>query len=197
MIIARIALALVKMLIMAVATLMIIVQIPELRYDLASGEPVQITAADQLSPARYAGPTLAVVHGTPDFERAAIFAKHGVQFTYFLLEEYGTALVVRAPEPLTEEWKQIDRHVGRLRTYARMPFRRSIRAGFRSNFGVELPEDALFLARDDVPRLSGWAIGAAVFSTALWCILFYCLFIWHGTRIARRRPPRPHGRRSA
>jgi hypothetical protein len=174
---------------MLVVTAMIRFQIPELRYDLGSKEPVQITSPNDLSVERFTRSTFASVHGRVDLTKAATFAMHGVRFTYFLLEGYGPRLVVRTPEQVDEEWSQIDTHVGRLRPYRRMPFSRSVRAGFRTHFDVEIPDDALFLARDDVPRFSGWSIGAVVFASILWCILAYFFFLrgplarWRSNRL--------------
>jgi len=137
-----------------------------------------------LSVERFGRSTFASIHGTVDLTKAAIFAMHGVRFTYFLLEEYGPGLVVRTPEQIDEGWTQIDTHLGRLRPYRRMPFSRSVRAGFRKNFDVGIPEDALFLGREDVPRFSGWSVGAVIFASLLWCILAYFFFL-HG-RITKR-----------
>jgi hypothetical protein len=93
------------------------------------------------------------------------------------LKEYGTMLVVRTSEKVSEDWEKIDTHLGRLRPYHRMPFSRSVRAGFRDTVGVSIPENAFFLARDDVPKLNGWNIGAVSFASILWCILFYFFFV--------------------
>jgi hypothetical protein len=160
-----------------VVTAMILFQIPELRYDLSSGEPVSVSSPNDLSPQRFPQSTFAAVQGTPNLDRAATLAMHGVPFTYFLLEDYGPKLVVRTSEQIDEDWTQIDRHLGRLRPYERMPFSRSIRAGFRRNFDVGIPADAMFLGRDDVPRLSGWSVGAVIFAGVLWCVLTYFFFI--------------------
>jgi len=175
----RIFLTLLKIFLMLVVTAMIRFQMPELRYDLSSKEPVQITSPNDLSVERFAHATFASVHGTIDLDKAATFAMHGVRFTYFLLEGYGPKLVVRTAEGIDEGWTQIDKHVGRLKPYRRMPFSRSVRAGFRKNFDVGIPEDALFLGRDDVPHLSGWTVGAVIFAGVLWCVLAYFFFL-HG-----------------
>ncbi|MBN1362196.1 MAG: hypothetical protein JW993_16490 [Sedimentisphaerales bacterium] len=166
-----------KLFLMLVVTAMIAFQIPELRYDLGSTEPVQVTSVEELSPERFGHSTFASVHGTPDLARAATFAKHGVRFTYFLLNEYGSKLVVRTAEPVDEKWLQIEQHLGRLRSFDRMPFSRSVRAGFRQQFDVTIPDDAFFLARDDVPKPSGWSIGATIFAGLLWCVLAYLFFV--------------------
>lgn len=173
----RILLTILKIFLMLVVTAMIRFQMPELRYDLRSGEPVQITSPNDLSVERFSRSTFASVHAKADLTKAATFAMHGVRFTYFLLEGYGTELVVRTPEQIDEEWNLIDTHLGRLRPYRRMPFSRSVRAGFRMHFDVEIPEGAMFLARDDVPRFSGWSMGAVIFASVLWCVLAYFFFL--------------------
>lgn len=169
----RIALTIGKVLALLLVIRMIGFQVPELRYDFSSREPVLIESAQQLSIALHADSTFVSVTGTPDLTKAASFAKHGVLFNYFLLEEYGTTLVVRTPEPITEDWSNIEHHLGRLQVYQRMPFRRSVRAGFESLFGETIPDDAYFLARDDVPRPNGWNIGAVIFATLLWLVMAY------------------------
>lgn len=166
-----------KLFLIVIVTSMVLFQIPELRYDFGSKEPVQITSPEQLQPGRFERSTFASVEGTIDFDRTAVFAMHGVRYTYFLLNEYDARLVVRSYEPVDEDWADITTHVGRLRPYHRMPFSRSVRAGFREHFGVTIPDDAYFLARDDVPAASGWTIGATVFAIVLWCVLFYFFFV--------------------
>ena len=156
---------------------MIMFQIPELRYDFGTKTPVQIQSVEELSPERFGRSTFASVKGKPDFNKAATFSKYGVNYTYFLLEGYGTKLVVRTIEPVSEQWESIDWHVGRMRPYRRMPFSRRVRAGFRQHLNLGIPEDALFLARDDVPRLSGWCIGGVIFASILWCTLVFFFFI--------------------
>jgi hypothetical protein len=68
-----------------------------------------------------------------------------------------------------------------------MPFSRSVRAGFRDTLGVSIPENAFFLARDDVPRPNGWSIGAVSFAGVLWCILFYFFFVHSRMRAAKSK----------
>jgi len=172
-----------KLFLLAVVTMMVRLQIPELRYDFGSREPVEVSSPNDLSMERFAQPTFVAVAGKPDLTKAAVYATHGVPFTYFLLHGYGTKLVVRAPEKVDKEWAEIGIHLGRLRPYHRMPFSRSVRAGFQQIFDVSIPDDAFFLARDDTPRPSGWTIGAEIFAIVLWCLLAYFFFIH--ARVAR------------
>ena len=173
----RIFLTLLKIFLMLVVTAMIKFQIPELRYDLGPKEPVRIESVDDLSVERFNRSTFASIKGKADFDKAATFAMHGVRYTYFMLKEYGAILVVRTAEEMSEEWSEINFHIGRLRPYHRMPFSRSVRAGFRKNFNVGIPEDAFFLGRDDAPRPNAWSIGAVIFAGTLWCVLAYFFFI--------------------
>lgn len=187
--ISRLFLAFLKILLLLFMASMIKFQIPELRYDLGSKEPVQISSPNDLSTLQFGRSMFATVRGKGDFTKAATFSKYGVPYTYFLLEEYGSKLIVRTPERVSEEWSQIDSHVGRLRTIRRMPFSRSIRAGFSKLFDIEIPDDAFFLARDDVPRVSAWSIGAVSFVSVLWFGMAYFFFI-HRHISARRKKQR-------
>jgi len=182
----RIVLTCIKLFLIIVVTSYFKFLIPEMRYDFGPKEPVKIESLEQLAEARSSRDVFASVRGKPDFTKAATFSKHGVRYTYFLLEEYGPKLVVRTPEQVSEEWADIEFHLGRLRPYERMPFDRSVRIGFRTKLDVVIPEDSFFLGRDDVPRASGWSIGAFVFASVLWCLLFYFFFV-HGRLVAARR----------
>ena len=182
----RIFLTILKLFLLLVVIMMIRFQIPELRYDLGTKTPINIQSVDDLSIDRVSRSTFAKIKGKADFTKAATFPMHGVPFTYFLLEEYEAKLVVRTAEEMTEEWSEIDFHIGRLRPYHRMPFSRSVRAGFRKNFDIGIPEDAFVLARDDVPRLSGWSIFGVSFAGVLFCVLTYFFFI-HSRVIAVKK----------
>lgn len=177
MLIGRIFLIILKLFLLLVVTAMIKFQIPELKYDFGKKEPERIKSVDELSLERFPISTFVSVNGKPDFTKAVIFSKHGVTFTYFLLKEYDAKIVVRTSEEVNEDWEKIDTHLGRLRPYHRMPFSRSVRAGFRTSRDVGIPENAFFLARDDVPKSNGWNIGAVSFAGVLWCILFYFFFV--------------------
>lgn len=185
MLLKRVFLICLKLFLLLVVAGMIRFQIPELRYDFGTKEPVRVESVDELSMERFGRSTFASVRGKADLGHAATFAKYGVRYTYFLLDEYGDRLVVRTGEPVSEDWTGIDSHVGRLRPYHRMPFSRSVSAGFRKLYDVDIPRDAFFLARDDVPRFSGWSIGAVVFAGVMWCVMAYIFFV-HGRIVAVR-----------
>lgn len=187
----RAGLLVLKLFLLLVATMMIRFQLPELRYDFGTRQPVEIRSAAELTAERFPQATFACVRGRPDLTRAATYATHGVPFSYFLLDGYETKIVVRSAEPIDETWADIGAHVGRLRPLRRMPFSRTVRAGFRQLFGADLPDEAFFLARDDVPDPNGWSIGAMVFAATLWCTLAYFFFI-HGYVVrARKRAQLP------
>ena len=182
----RILLFFLKVFVLLVVTAMIKSQIPELKYDLGTKEPVSIESLADLSTLDFDRSLFVSVRGKPDLSKAATFAKHGVRYTYFLLNGYNDKLVVRSPETPNEEWNNIDLHLGRLRPYHRMPFSQSVRAGFAQLFDVTIPDDAYSLSRDDVPRLSGWSVGAVIFAVILWCVLAYFFFVHSRLCIVRK-----------
>lgn len=184
--VSRIALFLVKLFLMIVVTAMIMFQIPELRYDFGPEEPVKIESIEDLTLERFGYSTFASVRGTVDLATKTQVSKYGVLFNYFLLEEYGPKLVVRTSEEVDGKWREIELHLGRLRPYERMPFDRTVGATFRQVHDIEIPEDAFSLARDDVPHPGGWTVGAVVFASVLWCVLFYSFFV-HGRIVAARK----------
>lgn len=173
----RISLLILKIFVLLVVTMMIRLQMPELRYDFGAREPLRIESAQDLPGDLPRSGVFVSVRGTADFSNAATYASHGVPYTYFLLEEYGPRLVVRSPELVDETWKDINAHIGRLRPYHGMPFSRSVRSGFQSLFGVTIADNAFSLARDDVPQPNGWSIGALVFASILWGVLAYFFFV--------------------
>lgn len=185
MTIGRVFLTLLKLLMMFFVTAMILFQLPELRYDFGTKEPLCITSVDELSVERFRQPTFVSIQGKANFAKAANFSKYGVKYTYFLLDEYDIRLVVRTHEVVSDQWQKIDFHLGRLRLYNDMPFSRSVRNGFRELYDLSIPQDAFFLARDDVPRFSGWSIAAMIFACVLWCVLVYIFFI-HSNIVSRR-----------
>ena len=185
--VARVLLFFLKLFLLLVVTAMVRFQMPELRYDMSEKEPVHIESPEELTFERFPEATFVAIHGKADLTKAATFAKHGVRYTYLLLEGYGPKLVVRTAEEVNEEWMPVEVHLGRLLPYPRMAFDRSVGAGFRSLFDVEIAEDAFFLGRDDVPGVSGWNLGAVIFACVLWCVLFYCFFVHGWIKAARRR----------
>lgn len=186
----RVALTVLKLAGLAVVGLMGLTQVPELRYDFGSRQPAVVAGPADLVPGRVAGPTFAAVHGTPDFTRAFVYRRYGLDHTYFTVEPYGLRLVVRTYGTVSDEWHELRRFLGRLQPFAQQPFSYRIREIYREQMGVEIPEDAYFLALDDVPRPSGWQVGALVLSAVLWLGMAYGFFLWR-PRHRRGTPPPP------
>ena len=85
----------------------------------------------------------------------------------FSIEPYGDLVVVRTYDPVTDEWRKMDRFVGKLRPFETQPFSYRIRAIYKEKMGVDVPDGALFLALYDVPKPNGWQIAAIVLATVL------------------------------
>ena len=157
---------------------MIYVQIPELIYDLSPRVPVKIAGPEELTPEKYPETTFVSITGEPDFNRAFVYNRYGLSYTYFNIKPYGMNLVVRTYEPVTDDWKSINTFLGKLRPFNKQPFHYKIRDIYKEKFDADVPEDAFFMALDDVPELSGWQVGAALFACILWCVMFY-MFYFH------------------
>jgi hypothetical protein len=139
---------------------------------------VKISRPEDLSIGRIGHATFVSIRGRPTFERAFVYRRYGLSYTYFNVEPYGMHLVVRTYDRVTDEWKDLNRFLGRLRPFKRQAFSYRIRQIYREKFQVEVPEDALFLALDDVPRLNGWQLGTAAFAGILWLVMFYLFFLF-------------------
>ena len=173
----RAILTFLKVFLLLLVAFMAWMQIPELFYDLGSKKPVEITSLADLTGSQIRGTVFASVKGTPDFTNAFVYQRYGLDHHYFTVEPYGMKMVVRTYDEITDEWRQIGRFVGRLRPFEKQPFSHYIAAIYREKFGVTVPEDAWFLALDDVPRPSGWQIGGLVLSAIIWLILFWAFFL--------------------
>jgi len=172
-----VALTALKLACLAFVGLMGLTQVPELRYDFGSRQPVLVAGLADLDPQRVRGPTFAAVDGTPDFTHAFVYQRYGLDHTYFTVEPYGLRLVVRTYGKVSDEWKDLRRFLGRLQPFASQPFSYRIREIYRERMGLEVPEDAFFLALDDVPRPSGWQLGALGLSGILWLVMLYLFFL--------------------
>lgn len=173
----RAILTFLKIFLLLLVAFMAWMQIPELFYDLGSKKPVEITSLADLAGSQIRGTVFASVKGTPDFTNAFVYQRYGLDHHYFTVDPYGMKMVVRTYDEITDEWRQIGRFVGRLRPFEKQPFSHYIAAIYREKFGVTVPEDAWFLALDDVPRPSGWQIGGLVLSAIIWLILFWAFFL--------------------
>jgi len=169
-----------KIVALAFVGAMVLVQIPEMRYRLGPKEPVVISEPGELSLGKFPGVAFVMIQGKPDFGNAFVYRRYGLSYTYFNLESYGMRLVIRTHRTVNPEWRQLDRFVGKLRPFRYQPFHYRIRDIYREMFGAMVPADAFFLALDDVPRLSGWQVGAVTFAALLWIAMFYLFFIFKG-----------------
>lgn len=177
----RIVIKVLKLVALAFPVLLFYTQIPELRYDHGPKTPVEIRGVDDLKPLAGKHSTFVAVHGKGDFDKAIIYKTHGQAYLYFLVKSYGETLVIRSYEKPTEEnedqWKRIDRWVGRLQPMRKMAFKGTVLGHFQREHGADVTLDGFFLARDDVPKVSGWQIGAISYSILLFLALLFFLFI--------------------
>ncbi len=157
---------------------MIGVQVPELIYDLGPKTPVTVSGSEELSHERFSRTTFVSIDGKPNFEQAFVYRRYGLAYTYFNIDPYGLRLVVRTYEKVSDDWKQLNRFLGKLRPFNHQPFYYKIRNIYDEKFEVEIPDDAFFMGLDDVPKLSGWQLGAVIFAGVLWVTMFYFFFIY-------------------
>lgn len=162
---------------------MFVVQIPELLYDFGPKEPVSIAGPDELDADRFRRATFVTLPGKPDFDHAFIYRRYGLDYTYFIIEPYGVRLVARTYEKVSDDWKIFEQFVGKLRPFNRQPFSYRIRQLYKERFQLDIPEKAFFLALYDVPKPSGWQIGALVFAALLWGVMFYFFFFFKWKKI--------------
>ena len=173
-----IALWVVKIAALAFVAGMLIVQAPSLRYGMGPKTPLLIDRPEQLDPAKITRATFVSVGGELDFSQGFTYTRYGIAYTYFNIKPYNERLVVRTTEKVTDEWKNIKRIVGKLRRFRDQPFSYHIRDIYYDKFKTRIPADAFFLAMDDVPRVSGWQIGAISFAAILWLVMFYFFFFF-------------------
>lgn len=170
-------LLLLKVLALVFVGIMAIMQIPELRYDFGPKTPRSVDGVEALRSVAARSPLFAAVRGTPNFDQAFVYRRYGLAYTYFTAEPYGPFLVVRTHEAVDDDWKAIDTLVGRLRRFEDQPFSYRIREIYRQQVGLEVPAEAYFLALHDVPRPSGWQIGAVAVAGTAWLAMFYGFFV--------------------
>jgi hypothetical protein len=157
---------------------MVYVQIPEFFYDIKPRKPISIINPEDLTMENFPRSTFVSIDGEADFEHAFVYKRYGLTYTYFNVKPFGLRLVVRTYQPVTEEWNSLVRFLGKLRPFIRQPFHYRIRDIYQEKFSVKIPEDAFFLALDDVPRLSGWQMGALIFACVLWVVMFYMFYFY-------------------
>jgi hypothetical protein len=177
----KIVLLVLKVAVLYVVATLAFLQGPELRYDLGERTPAAVTSQEELESLTVRYPVFVALHGHIDFGNAFTYQRYGLTFSYFTIKPYGLQIVARTHERVTDEWTQLDRFLGKLRPFKDQPFSYRIEEIFREKFNHAIPAGSYFLALDDVPGVSGWQIGAIVFSVLLWVVLFYFFFLYRGT----------------
>jgi len=175
-----------KVALLAFIATMILVQIPELRYDFGPKEPLRIDSPDALAALAPQQAVFAAVSGRPSFDKAFKYRRYGITYTYFNLEPYGLKIVVRTHQQVTDDWRSLSTFLGKLKPFDRQPFSYKLRAIYAERLGVTIPEPAYFLALDDVPKANAWQLGAVAFAGVLWVGCGYAFYL-HGWLRARRR----------
>lgn len=183
----RLWLTALQLLVLAFVAWIVHVQIPDLLYDLGAKQPVVVAGPKHLTAERLPGTTFVVIEGEADFTHAFTYHRYGLSYTCFRIAPYGPRLVVRADGKVPDERKKLGRFVGKLRPFDRHPFASRIRKCFAQN-GLEVPEGAFLLLLDDVPKLSGWQVGAVLSACVLWLAMFYVFFFVHRKGPARVPP---------
>ena len=178
-----------KIFALAFVSAMILVQVPEMRYGLSPKEPVVVSEPHELSFKRFPKATFVMVKGKADFGKAFVYRRYGLSYTYFNIEPYGMLLVVRTHLTVNEEWRDLDRFLGKLRPFRYQPFHYRIKDIYREKFDTPVPWNAFFLALDDVPRINGWQVGAVIFASLLWIAMFYMFFFFKGWKKLTGPPP--------
>jgi hypothetical protein len=164
---------------------MIYVQIPELTYDFGAKVPKVISDPAELIADNFPKTTFISLKGRPDFDKAFVYKRYGLSYTYFNIKPYGMQLVVRTYEEVTDEWENINMFLGKLRPFNRQPFHYKIKDIYQEKFNTEVPENAFFLALDDVPKISGWQVGAIIFASLLWIVMFYMFYLYNWKEVPR------------
>lgn len=166
-----------KALLLLFVARMMLLQVPELLYDISGPTPVRIEGPQDLAPGRFKTSTFVNIAGRPDFTRAFVLPTHGLRITSFPIEPYGMNLIARTYDKVDEEWEKLDHFVGRLRPFKQQPFRGRIQKIFLGQYQREIPEGAYVLTLYDVPHLSGWQVGAVIFAGLLWALMFFFFFV--------------------
>ncbi len=157
-----------------------LVQVPGLRYDLGPREAVLIEDPADLPAELSRRQVFASLAGTASFEHAFTYKRYGMDITYFTLEEYGTRVLVKTYDRVTDEWAGFVRFPGRLRSFDGHHFSSRLREIFRERAGVEVPANAYVLGMYDVPEVDGWQMAAVVYLGVMWAGMIYFFFLWRG-----------------
>jgi hypothetical protein len=171
-----------KILVLAIVATMVVVQLPELFYDISGKNPVEITGNDDLEEKEITKSTFAAIDGTPDFSRAFVYQRYGLSYTYFVLKPYDPLVIVRTYESVDETWYDFSRFVGKLRPFDDQPFSYRIEEIMMEQFGEQVPDGSYFLGLYDVPKVNGWQIGTISLATVLIGVMIYFFFFFKWKR---------------
>ncbi len=166
-----------KILALAFVGIMMALQFPELSYDFGSKTPISISGPEVLAEKQYKNSVFVSIQGKPNFERAFVYQRYGLSYTYFSLDPYGAHVVVRTYGEVTDDWKKINRFLGKLRPFDSQPFSYRIREIYKEKFNTDILEGAYFLSLDEVPRVSAFQLGATVLSGIVWLGMLYGFFL--------------------
>ena len=147
---------LVKVFFLLFVASMVFIQLPELLYDLSPNKPVPIDGVEDLKREGANKTIFASIEGTPNFDRAFVYQRYGLSYTYFLIEPYGMKLVARTYEKVDDDWETRTRFLGKLKPFDDQPFSYRIEKIFMDQFEEEVPDDAFFLALDDAFDVQGF-----------------------------------------
>lgn len=164
---------------------LILLQAPELRYDLGPHRPLPISGLDGLKSRHFGRATFVSIAGTPEFRYGFKYPRYGLTMTFFNVQGYDLFVVARTFEEVDDDWSRINHLVGRLTHFDRSPFARRVRQAYQGQFGVTVPKGAYLLAMDDVPRVGGWQVAAVLVALAAWAAMFWTFFL------RKRRPVSP------
>ena len=178
-------LTLIKLFLVFFVLFMLVIQIPELRYDTLGDRPVIIEGPSDLDPGLLRGSSYAKISATANFEHAFVYQRYGLSYTYFMLDPYGVQIIARAYGTDTSEWDTLSLFEGKLRPFAEQPFAYVIRGILLERFGITAAEDAYYIGVGDVPEANAWQIGSIIFAAIMLFLMVYFFFFFQRDRQKR------------
>lgn len=150
----------------------ILYQLPELRYDLASRQPVRVSTPADLKSQRFGNSTYVTIHGRADLGKLVTLPSARAT-VFFPLQEYGGAVLVRTDEKADEDWKQYDRWPGRLQPLLEAGEHERVRELLRQQHGLAVPDDAYVLVWGDHPATQGGQLASMALSVVALALVLY------------------------
>ena len=157
---------------------MILLQIPELRYDAGKREPVVLSNSRELRAENIEESVYAVLEGKANFEHAFVYQRYGLNYSYFNIDPYGMDIIARTYDTIDASWLEMESFEGKLRPFDDQPFSYRIEEILFELHGESVPEGACFLAIGDVPEVSGWQVGAVVVAALILAAMSYLFFVF-------------------